>query len=450
MTVTARAPFFAGPAVQGPPRGVRVVVDARPMQEPERSPLTAWYLDRLLIAFAAEPIDDESFVLVSRALREEPGRMLAQAGLPVAGTRRLPPTARALRAAGLTLDSFLLRGAELGTSDDVAGGVFHTAGGAVPIASRLPVVATLLDLAPWEQPETYAASAAARFGHRLRARVLRDASRVIVCSRAVAESARRRLHVPPERLAVVRLAVDDELRAAADDTDALAAYRAKADLPPRYLAFVGRFDARKDIATLLRSLALLNSHGTASAAATGNGNGAAAAPPAFVFGLEHAAESDFDRATRLVEAHGVRDSVRIVAVAAATEKAAILTGAEGAVQPALSDATALGALEALSLGVPVVCSRSGALPETVGSAGIVVEPRNPARMAAALEAMWAGGSLAQQLRRQARRRAEAEQRTWADVARETREVYAAAAGPARDDDGDAGRLRSIIDRMALR
>jgi hypothetical protein len=48
-------------------------------------------------------------------------------------------------------------------------------------------------------------------------------------------------------------------------------------------------------------------------------------------------------------------------------------------------------------------------------------------MAAALEAMWAGGSLAQQLRRQARRRADANRRTWADVATETRVVYARAA-----------------------
>src|SRR3954468_7194229 len=90
----------------------RVVVDARPIQEPERSPLTAWYLAQLLRAFAAEPIPDESFVLVSRSMRPDPADELAAAGLPVAASRRIPPTTRALRSAGLTLDSFLLRGAE--------------------------------------------------------------------------------------------------------------------------------------------------------------------------------------------------------------------------------------------------------------------------------------------------------------------------------------------------
>ena len=215
------------PVPSPPPRGVRIVLDARPIQEPERSPLTAWYLDQLLRAFAAAPLDDESFVIVSRALRDDPAAELAAAGLPVAAVRRIPPTTRALRSAGLTLDSFLLRGAELATAGE-AGSVFHTAGGAAPLASGMPMVATLLDLAPWELPDSYAASVAARFGHRVRARVLRDAERVIVCGRGVAESARRRLHIPAERLAVVPLAVDDEFRAAVRDSELLERARARA------------------------------------------------------------------------------------------------------------------------------------------------------------------------------------------------------------------------------
>src|SRR5688572_32831702 len=97
-------------------RGVRVVVDARPIQEPGRSPLTAEYLQRLLGAFAAEPLPGESFVVISRALRADPTLELQAAGLPVAARRLIPPTTRVLRSAGLTLDSFLLRGAEIGAT----------------------------------------------------------------------------------------------------------------------------------------------------------------------------------------------------------------------------------------------------------------------------------------------------------------------------------------------
>ena len=425
------AKLVATPKNLAPPRGVRVVIDARPMQEPERSPLTAEYLGRLLKAFAQEPIEGESFVIISRTLRPDPTEDLEHAGLPVAGRRRLPPTSRVFRSAGLTLDSFLLRGAELGAAaNDEGGAVFHTAGGAVPLASRLPIVATLLDLAPWELPKAYAASPAARFGHRLRVRVLHDATRVIVCSRATAESARRRLHLPADRLAVVPLAVDEAFRAYGRQVERVAEVRERLALPPRYLAFAGRYDARKDMHTLFQAMRLVqdrNLSGDWAGRRRGSGNGRYEPLPALVFAIEDAQPGDHELVMQAIERAGAAELVRVVEPADDAQRAAIIAGAEGFVYPALSEATGLPALEALSLGVPVICSRAGALPETVGSAGIVVAPRDANRLAAAIEALWDGGALAEQLRRQAHRRAESATRTWSDVARETREVYAAAA-----------------------
>jgi glycosyltransferase involved in cell wall biosynthesis len=424
----------AAPAV-----GVRVVVDARPMQEPERSPLTASYLERLLTAFAGDPVEGESFVLITRALRDDPSAELSARGLPIALTRRIPPTTRVLRSAGMTLDSFLLRGAEVGLAADQSA-VFHTAGGAVPVGSGLPIVATLLDLAPWELPGIYAASAAARFGHRLRRRVLHDATRVIVCSRAGAETARRRLHLPMERLAVVPLAVDEEFRAAGRDLGAVRETRDRLGLPSRYLCFSGRYDARKDMTTLYAALRELRERSPAADGAVAN-NGAGGRhglPPSLVILVSGGAD-ELEIVTRAVERSGVTEMIRIVTPSDAAERARIIAGADGFVYPALSEATALPVLEALSLGVPVICTRAGALPEVVASAGIVVAPRDASRLAAALEAIWNSGSLADQLRQQAKRRAAANDRTWADVARETRDVYRAAALAA---DLDAAQPRS--------
>ena len=394
------------------------------MQEPERWPLTADYLSLLLGAFARNPLDDEEFVLITRALRPDPGPALAEQGLPIADRRILPPTSRALRSASLTLDSFLLRGAELRTNAGPGrpAAVYHTAGGAVPLGSRLPVVATLLDMAPWELPDTYAASPAARFGHRLRARVLRDAARVIVCSRATAESARRRLHLPAERISIVPLAVDDAFRGLDPAGAASAELRANLGLPARYVAFAGRYDARKDMATLFGALAALRE---------------AADPPHLVFADVDGGDEERGRVERAAARMGIADLVRIVDGSAIATRVAVVGGAETFVYPALSEATALPVIEALALGVPVIASRAGALAETVGSAGIVVEPRDVKRLAAAIEAMWAAGALAEQLRRRAHRRAETDKRTWADVARETRVAYASAAAVA----GRAGAHR---------
>ena len=189
--------------------GVRVVMDVRPIQEPDRAPITAAYLDGLLGAFDADPLAGESFAFLLRSDLDDPTEVYEH--LDVVGRRLLPPT-HLLRSAALTIDPFLLRGASLGAAwraerSGAAGAVYHTAGaGPLPIASGLPIVATLLDLAPWELPEVFARSASARFGQRLRAQLLREAAAVIVASPSVAKAARRVLRIRSDRLRVVPLA----------------------------------------------------------------------------------------------------------------------------------------------------------------------------------------------------------------------------------------------------
>jgi glycosyltransferase involved in cell wall biosynthesis len=421
------------------PPGTRVVIDLRPLQEPERTPITAAYLDRLLCAYAARPLPGESFVVLLRTLRDDPADELERRGLVVAGRRRVPPTARLLRSGGLTIDSLLLRGAEVGTARHAeeagaAGIVYHTAGGAVPLGSRLPVVATLLDLAPWELPEVYARSIAARFGHRLRARVLRDATRLIVTSRATGESARRRIHIRPERIVVVPLAADEAFGPAAAAVDRVAAIRARLELPDKYLVFAGRYDARKDLGTLFAALQGLRTEGaTGKAAKAGKAAGAAEPWPPFVVlaGAAGADATDVAALGRAAERYGVADLVRLTPRLSHDELASLEAGAGGFVFPTISEGTGLAATEALALGIPVVASKTGPLPEIVGSAGILVEPRDPARLAAALRSIWSDGRIHAQLARAAQARAAGPRRTWHDVARETRAVYADAAAAAR-------------------
>ncbi len=64
--------------------------------------------------------------------------------------------------------------------------------------------------------------------------------------------------------------------------------------------------------------------------------------------------------------------------------AGLVRGARAAILPVVSDAAGLPAIEAIACGTPVVASAVGALPELVGGAGILVEPRDPERLAVAL------------------------------------------------------------------
>jgi alpha-1,3-rhamnosyl/mannosyltransferase len=57
----------------------------------------------------------------------------------------------------------------------------------------------------------------------------------------------------------------------------------------------------------------------------------------------------------------------------------------------------LPALEAMACGAPVIAARAGALPEVVGDAGLLVDPRDTTAIAAALADLGRDAALARQL-----------------------------------------------------
>ena len=409
------------PASADLPAGMRVLMDLRPLQEPERMPITAAYLERLLAAYVASPIESEEFVAILRTLRPDPTLPLVEAGLEVVARRWLVPLSRAPRTAALAADAVQLRLAQIRTSpaadDPVAGTLLHTAGGPVPTAMRLPLVTTLLDLAAWELPDRYASSRAARIVRGLREKALLAADRVLVGSRATADAAAKLIEIPEERLVTVPLAADPAFVPAAD-ASSLSRLRAEHGIPERYLVVGGRFDARSDLATVLAALGALRNAEPPDDVSPGW-------PPTLV--LIGAVGADGGaRVTKLAERHGVADLVRLTGPLQPADHATLTVGAVAHIQPALSDATGLSALDALAVGVPVIASRTGPLPEIVGPAGIVVEPSDPARMAMALRTLWLEGPVATQVRQAARQRASAPARSWADVAHETRKAYESA------------------------
>lgn len=401
-------------------------MDARPLQEPDRAPATAAYLEGLLGAYDRDPIPGESFAFLLQSDLDDPTERFAR--LPVVGRRLLPPT-RLLRSGALTVDPILLRGASLGAAwraerGGAAGAVYHAAGGSVPLASGIPLVATLLDLAPWGQARAYQRGFAARFGQRLRARILRDAAAVIVGSDAIARDARRLLRLRRGTLRVVRLAprpafAEAAARASARSSPAVdtRAERDRLGLPERYFVYSGRYDARQDLPTLLRALADLAAAGRPSELPDD-----VAWPPRVL--LVGATPDDRAALARAAARDGVGDTLTYAPRLEVSRLVALVRGARAALLPVVSEAAGLAAIEALASGTPVVASAVGALPELVGAAGILVEPRDPARLAEALRTAWVDDDVHARLAGLTRERAAAEHRTWDDVARETRAIYA--------------------------
>jgi glycosyltransferase involved in cell wall biosynthesis len=408
------------------PPGVRVVMDVRSLQEPARAPRTAAYLDGLLSGFDADPRPGESFAFLLASDENDPTTRFEH--LEVVGRRLLPPT-RLLRGAALTVDPFVLRGASVGAAwradrSGAAGAVYHAAGNGVPIASRLPTVVTLLDLAPWELPGAFQRGATSRFGQRLRARLLRDAAAVLVGTDAVAKSARRMLHLRRDRIHVVPLAPRPAYAAVLEHAlGRRETARAAADrlgLGDRYLVYHGRHDVRQDGATLMAALAVL-----ASAARPAGLAAAADWPPRLL--VVDATPEDRASLARIAARHGASNQLVYAPIMPADDTAAIVAAARAVILPVVSEASGLVAIDALAAGVPVIASSVGALPELVGSAGILVEPRDRERLAVAMSTAWSDEPVRVGIAAAARSRASEARRSWVDVANEVRAVYATVA-----------------------
>jgi glycosyltransferase involved in cell wall biosynthesis len=99
-------------------------------------------------------------------------------------------------------------------------------------------------------------------------------------------------------------------------------------------------------------------------------------------------------------------------------------GASLLLLPSFDEGFGLPALEAMTLGIPVVASDRGALPELVGNAGILVDPKDPESIAAAIERILDDTALAQEMETRGFERAT--HYSWEHSARVLRDAYATA------------------------
>ena len=83
--------------------------------------------------------------------------------------------------------------------------------------------------------------------------------------------------------------------------------------------------------------------------------------------------------------YGVEDKVKFIGRVAETDLPAVYQMADLFVWPSLMEGFGLPVLEAMQMGVPVVTSDRGALPEVTGEAGLQIDPENVRELAEAIE-----------------------------------------------------------------
>jgi len=235
--------------------------------------------------------------------------------------------------------------------------VYHGAHFAVPLAARIPCVATVHDLTFYRLPARY--SPGRRAYYRLLAQTAKTADWLIVPSRAVAGDAVRYLGYSPAKMRVVHEAARTGLAPAADDeVDAL---RRRLGIERPYLLCVGTAEPGKRAVDAVRALTLLKGEGRDISLVLAGNEG----PLSMALGGE---------ARRL----GVEDRVVFAGYVPDTELAALYTGAVALVFPSLYEGFGLPPLEAMACGTPVIATDRPAMNEVLDEAAIFVPLRDPA------------------------------------------------------------------------
>jgi len=244
------------------------------------------------------------------------------------------------------------------------------AAGALPVARvrAAPVVLTVHDLR-FLDAGSWQSLARRAWGRWMLPSNLRRVDHVVAVSETTAEQLRRRLLDSSVPVTVVPNARTPGLEPVRD-VEALAAFRRGAGLNSRYVMTLGPIAPHKRPGFLLAALELARRH-----------------PEGRDLALVVAGRVDPDAVLTLASrarALGVEEAVRVVGPLDDEALATALTGADAYLACGVSEGFSIPVVDAQHFGVPVVAVRAGALPETCGDGAWLVDPDDPAGLAAAM------------------------------------------------------------------
>lgn len=294
---------------------------------------------------------------------------------------------------------------------EIGADIAHVPYWGAPLRSPAPIVVTIHDLIPLVLPE-YRGGVLGRLYTSLVATTARGAAAVITDSEASQADILARLELPAERVHAIPLAAGEAYHPRPGQP-AHAAVREKYGLPPEFVLYLGGYDVRKNVHTLLKAYTYVR-------------DGLGDAYPLVLAGrLPQGSSARFTDVERLISAMSLGDAVRTIGWVDDGDAPALYRMAACFAFPSRYEGFGLPVLEAMSCGTPVVAADAASLLEIVGDAGFLVPPDDARQMAGAILATLNQGEVAAQMRERGLQRAG--QFSWARTAEQTLRVYERAA-----------------------
>ena len=277
----------------------------------------------------------------------------------------------------------------------------HHLGGVLPLVQGPPGVVTIHDLQPFDMPENFEPTKRAWL-QRTIPRSARRAAAVIAPTEFVRRGLIDRFGVSPARVHLAAWGVEEP-----NAEVSVAEVQARYDLPRRWFVYPAFTWNHKNHDLLLRAFASVaaREHDVTLVLTGGEGP---------------AERAVLDQITRI----GLRDRVRRTGLIPRRDVMAIVRGSVALTMPSRYEGFGLPALEAMSVGTPVLAADVAALPEVVGDAGHLLPVDDAAAWADALTRMLDDGEHRDSLVEAGRAHVAAF--TWRRTAEQTVAAYRAA------------------------
>lgn len=249
--------------------------------------------------------------------------------------------------------------------------------------TRAATAVTLYDLIPLLNPETYLASDWVRAWYMDKIESLKRADLLLSISQHARQEALEALGINPERVINMSSAISPHFAPIAMDAGRLELLRERFGVVGRYVMYSGAMEPRKNAEGLLRAFAMLE--------------GSASVGTQLVIAGK---VSPVDRARfdTMASELGIADKVVFTGFITDDELIMLYSATAVYVFPSLHEGFGLPALEAMACGAPTIGSGTTSIPEVIGRADALFDPRDPAAIAGLIQRVLVEDRFAAELR----------------------------------------------------
>ena len=282
--------------------------------------------------------------------------------------------------------------------------VFHAPHYVLPPVMPCPSVVTIHDCIHLMFPEYLPNRFAHAYARTFMTLAARRSSKVLTVSEASKRDILRFFHIPSSKVEVVYNAIDDRFDREPEVDDVMRV-RERYQLNDPFVLYAGNIKPHKNVDRVIEAFARVRRHGFERLRL-------------LIIGDEISKNPQLRRA---VHRHQMHQHVRFLGFVPDATLAVLYRLADVFVFPSLYEGFGLPPLEAMASGTPVVTSNVSSLPEVVGDAALLVDPRDAEAIAGAVVRILSDETLRRSLAQKGLARAH--EFSWERSVRRIRDVY---------------------------